>query len=60
VPANLPFFFTRILIAIPANARAKSTIENRMTAIIKFTIFRYRKAIPAIDLVKIIRGDVTD
>lgn len=39
VPENLPFFFTNILMAIPANARARSTIEINTVAITKCTKF---------------------
>lgn len=39
VPANLPSFFTRILIAIPANASATSTTVINITVIFKCTKF---------------------
>ena len=37
VPANLPSFFTKILIAIPATASAMSTMERSTNVIIEFT-----------------------
>jgi len=37
VPENLPSFFINILIAIPAKAIAKRTMESKMTVIAKFT-----------------------
>jgi hypothetical protein len=37
VPANLPFFFTKILMAIPANATAINNMEINTIVIIKFT-----------------------
>jgi len=36
VPENLPFFFNNILMAMPAKAMAKRTIESKMTFMLKF------------------------
>ncbi|MGZ5190762.1 MAG: hypothetical protein ACXWCZ_07050 [Flavisolibacter sp.] len=42
VPANLPSFFTRILIAIPAKASPTSTMEINTTAMFKFKQFQMK------------------
>jgi hypothetical protein len=40
VPAKVPSFFTRILIAIPAKASATSRMASNTTVILKVTPFR--------------------